>query len=358
MRLVPAARFLQLRSWVIGNIQGFFSKHEFVQAHPPILTSSDCEGAGEVFEVSAGKGKDLFFGRPTYLTVSTQLHLEAFAQAVGRVWTLSPTFRAEKSDTARHLSEFYMLEAELAFTDKLDDVMDILEDMLRSLVIDLSQTRLGKEMLLNKNRPGEDSSIDIDLDKRWMGLMQRNWTRMTYTEAVEILEEAAVKDDALFKFKPVWGSALQAEHERYIANHHGNGGPVFVSDYPTALKPFYMLPTEALERAQGESKDDRKTVACFDLLVPEMGELAGGSLREHRLSELQSAMKAHNLLSPSDDANGELGPLDWYMDLRKYGTVQHGGYGLGFERLLGYLAGISNVREATAFPRWFGRCDS
>ncbi|KAH7039096.1 mitochondrial carrier domain-containing protein [Macrophomina phaseolina] len=348
---------LRLRSQVIAHVTAFFAKHDFVQTHPPIITSSDCEGAGEVFSVlpqselavaptsdHGSNSPEHFFRSPKYLTVSSQLHLEALAQSVGKVWTLSPTFRAEKSDTPRHLSEFYMLEAEACFVEKLDDVMDIVEDLIRDIATNLTNSIVGKELLLA--RSAECSKDD---------------------EAPSVTSNALAEAAGFvsFDFKPSFEDGLQAEHERFLAENVGQGGPVFVTDYPRAVKPFYMAPS-----TQAPGKD---TVSCFDLLVPEVCELVGGSMREHRLPELLIAMDSHGLQRPNQlkaamsvsgtalgagdgsdpgisDASSD---LQWYTDLRRFGSVPHGGFGIGFDRLLLYLSGASNIRDVVGFPRCY-----
>ncbi|KAM0140095.1 hypothetical protein ACHAPC_005607 [Botrytis cinerea] len=348
---------LRFRSQSIASLTQFFTEQDYVQTHPPIITSSDCEGAGEVFEVGSahkgpvGKADDgTFFRSPKYLTVSSQLHLEALAQSVGRVWALSPTFRAEKSDTPRHLSEFYMLEAECSFVEKMDEVMDLVENMLRHLTTNLYSTQVGREILESK-RSGDEEKDTInrrhELTRRWEGMIRGPWPRITYAQAIEELENSG----QTFEYPPVWGSGLQAEHERYIANKVGLGSPVFVTDYPKSIKPFYMLPSES-SRVGGTLE----TVQCFDLLVPEACEIVGGSMREYRLPELISAMRANGMVR-GDAGEEELGSLKWYTELRRWGSVPHGGFGLGFDRLLGYLSGVQNIREIVAFPRWVGRCD-
>ncbi|KAI9814300.1 MAG: asparaginyl-tRNA synthetase [Thelocarpon impressellum] len=364
---------LRLRSHAIARLTTFFASRGYVQTHPPIITSTDCEGAGEVFTVASGPAANdeaPFFRSPKHLTVSSQLHLEALAQSVGKVWTLSPTFRAERSDTARHLSEFYMLEAEMAFVDRLGGVMSLVEEMVRDLAVSLQDARLGKELLTAKRtgETGEEESVsDVAqlLQRRWQGLAVGPWPRITYTEAIERLEKAVETKEADFQFPPTWGAGLQAEHERFIASSVGQGGPVFVTDYPRAIKAFYMSPSEASPANADINATNRETAACFDLLMPEICEVAGGSMREHRLPELLEAMRAHGLVDASDastdesgmPSDGALGSLRWYAELRRWGSVPHGGFGLGFDRLLGYLAGVPNVREVVTFPRWAGRCD-
>ncbi|KAI9843581.1 MAG: asparaginyl-tRNA synthetase [Sclerophora amabilis] len=375
--------FLRLRSQSIARLSSFLASQDFIQTHPPIITSSDCEGAGEVFGVARNSPKAQppgnppqdaaqalpFFGDPKYLTVSSQLHLEALAQSVSRVWTLSPTFRAERSDTARHLSEFYMLEVELSFSDDLEQIMALLEGLVRDLVVGLRDSQIGQELLSVKRMgeaDGEEGQLASaeSLEQRWQGLADDPWPRITYTQAMGRLTQAFESEQATFQFKPTWLSGFQAEHERFIAETVGRGRPVFVTDYPRRLKPFYMTPSS---ESQGPTPEP--TVSCFDLLLPEVCEIAGGSMREHRLRELLSSMHEHGLIKgpattgaseappsslPSDE---ELGSLKWYVELRRWGSVPHGGFGLGFDRLLGYLAGVPNIREIVTFPRWIGRCD-
>ncbi|KAL1859627.1 asparaginyl-tRNA synthetase [Diaporthe australafricana] len=358
---------LRLRSESIATLTQFFAGRDFVQTHPPIISSSDCEGGGEVFKVAPGaqdegETPDSFFRAPKYLTVSTQLHLEALAQAVGNVWTLSPTFRAEKSDTSRHLSEFYMLEAEVSFVDQLGGVMDVVEDMLRYLSTNLYDSRVAQELRSQANHRGSGESVTDraspeEVDGRWQGMMQSSWPRVTYAEAIQILE----RDAHLFQQPSSWATGLQSVHEKHIACVVGEGKPVFVTDYPFEIKPFYMRATPGTESAS------RHTADCFDLLVPEYCEIAGGSMREHRLPQLLDAMKRHNMATPSaddtssppnaDDSMQPPGSLDWYVDLRRWGCPPHGGFGVGFDRLLGYLSGVQSIRDTVTFPRWYGRCD-
>lgn len=293
-----------------------------------------------------------FFGSTKYLTVSSQLHLEALAQAVGKVWTLSPTFRAEKSDTARHLSEFYMLEAELAFVDDVSSVMDVVEGMLRSIATELQSSHIGKELLQGRRQDESESTSEDStsvspavLAQRWQGLINGPWPRVTYSEAIEHLNQAATDGRVTFTYQPGGEDGLQTEHERFLAETVGGGGPLFVTDYPRNIKPFYMAPSSG----NVGGTQNVKTVACFDLLVPDLCELVGGSMREHRLPQLLESMEENGL--------GSSGSLQWYSDLRRYGSVPHGGFGLGFDRLLCYLSGVSNIRDVVSFPRWHKRCD-
>ncbi|KAJ4348290.1 asparaginyl-tRNA synthetase [Didymosphaeria variabile] len=362
---------LLLRSLVTAQATNYFVNHGFIQAHPPIITSSDCEGAGEVFtiapEVSSNPAErtaeqskerqELFFGSPKYLTVSSQLHLEALAQSAGKVWTLSPTFRAEKSDTARHLSEFYMLEAEVAFVENLTDVMDVVEGLLRTLATELQASSVGAELLEARARDDKEDGNAVSstvLAQRWRGLIAGPWPRITYRKALEHLRLAVANEEAQFEFAPGHEDGLQTEHERFLAERLGGGGPVFVTDYPREIKPFYMAPSSKTTAGPGQSP----TVACFDLLVPDICELVGGSMREHRLPQLIESMEAHGLRDASTQGSASSdGSLQWYLDLRKYGSVPHGGFGLGFDRLLCYLSGVTNIRDVVSFPRWHKRCD-
>lgn len=369
-RLPFNSLILRLRSLVTAQVTSYFAKEDFIQCHPPIITSSDCEGAGEVFTVACEGSvtsehnvtnkvqprEELFFGSAKYLTVSSQLHLEALAQSVNKVWTLSPTFRAEKSDTARHLSEFYMLEAEIAFVEDVNQVMDVVENMLRAVTKELQNSSVGHELLEARTRDHEEDSTTVPchmLAQRWQGLVAGPWPRITYDAAVQHLKDAVAQGQVQFEFAPGHADGLQTEHERFLAESMGQGGPIFVTDYPRNIKPFYMAPSK-----NSSSEESSSTVACFDLLVPEVCELVGGSLREHRLPELLQTMKAHNLQSSlSSEGDAAEGSLEWYVDLRRYGSVPHGGFGLGFDRLLCYLSGVSNIRDVVSFPRWHKRCD-
>ncbi|KAJ5493016.1 Asparagine--tRNA ligase [Penicillium diatomitis] len=348
------ARFRSECLFQLGCV--FHSRPEgpFTQVQPPIITSSDCEGAGETFTLlprggvtSSSGDAEHFFRTPKYLTVSSQLHLEAYAAELGNVWTLSPVFRAEKSDTPRHLSEFYMLEVEANFMNDIDTLTNLVEDLLRDLTRRLSTT-----------------------SARWDRLMDGpRWHRLTYTRAIEMLQQAVAENGAVFEHSPTWEDGLQTEHEKYIVEVLHQGKPVFVTDYPTAIKPFYMAPSPC---NNAESPGD--TVACFDLLLPEVSEVAGGSLREHRLPNIIQKMREYGLikrhvegdsdmaarnepryphLSPDED----LGHLEWYADLRRWGSAPHGGFGLGFDRFISYLSGVSSVRDVVAFPRYYGRAD-
>jgi len=388
-RIPHYALLLRLRSQVISSLTKFFGEKDFVQCHTPIVTSSDCEGAGEVFSIEVPKvanndsqiegatkpqPEESFFRTQKYLTVSSQLHLEALALAVKNVWTLSPTFRAEKSDTARHLSEFYMLEAEMAFVEDANEVMDVIEEMIKYVTHDITVSRLGQELVeSHKSRIQQDANeetgadhLDGDmLSARWQGILRSSWPRITYYEACKQIHHAANTNGIVFDTLPGAKSGLDTEHERYLAGAHE--GPIFVTDYPKVIKPFYMAPSS---KTEGKELGTVPTAACWDLLMPDVCEVVGGSMREHRLNELQQMMEDKgisikrpqsqgNERSSKDPNNEELAGVDnleWYIDLRRYGSVPHAGFGLGFDRLLGYLAGVTNIRDMVAFPRYYKRC--
>ena len=314
----------RVRSRMAFAVHRFFQERGFFYVHTPIITSSDCEGAGELFRVTTlkqgapAKPEDDFFGRPTYLTVSGQLQGETFACALGNIYTFGPTFRAENSNTARHAAEFWMIEPEMAFYDLFAD-MTLAEEHVKYLV-DAMLTECPEELeFFNK-------FVDKDLVNRLQQTLEKPFERISYTEAVDIL----LKSGKTFEHAVVWGEGLQTEHERYIAEQHVRG-PVTIYNYPKDIKPFYM-----------RQNDDGKTVAAMDLLVPGIGEIIGGSQREERLDVLRAAMQQHNL-SEED--------YQWYVDLRRYGSVPHAGFGLGFERLLMFVTGVSNIRDVIPFAR-------
>lgn len=336
------------------------------------MTSSDCEGAGETFRVTTEPIQSgtppmdgiatpippvpAFFSSPAYLTVSSQLHLEAPTHAVSRTYTLSPTFRAEPSATSRHLAEFYMLEAEVAFVETLDQLMSTVEDGIRTVVEGLvvdGRRRSAKaredlrviEHSLKQDREEKQSKHDasaasaVDPISRLRQMMDRPFIRISYTEAIAILKQQHSAEP--FEHTPEWGASLQTEHEKYLAGEKF-GAPVFVTDYPQALKPFYMRLND-----DTSATTPSPTVACFDLLVPGIGELVGGSLREERLTHLEHAISHAGLDKQA---------YDWYLDLRRYGSVKHGGWGMGWERFVCWVTGVGNIRDVVAFPRWKGNC--
>jgi asparaginyl-tRNA synthetase len=326
----------RLRNRVSKSIHDFFQEQGFLYIHAPIITCSDCEGAGEMFKVTtldldklprkdgnADFAQD-FFHKPAFLTVSGQLQGEIFASGLGKVYTFGPTFRAENSNTSRHLAEFWMVEPEMAFYE-LEDNMALAEAFIKRIIQD-ALARCGDDMQFFKQH------IDATVLPRLEQILQSNFLRVSYTEAIDILQ----KSGQTFEFAVAWGIDLQAEHERYLTEKHFNS-PVILYNYPRALKPFYM-----------RVNDDGKTVRAMDVLVPGVGEIIGGSQREERLDVLEQRMHEQ-----------ELDPKAywWYLELRKYGTVPHSGFGLGLERTLLFLSGMANIRDVIPFPRTPGNAE-
>lgn len=321
----------RVRSMVAYAIHKFFQDKNFVYVHTPIITASDCEGAGEMFKVTTLDLNDLpkdaegridysedFFGKEAGLTVSGQLEAETFALAFRNVYTFGPTFRAENSNTARHASEFWMIEPEMAFAD-LNDNMDMAEAMIKYIINYVMENAPEEMEFFSK-------FIDKGLIERLNNIVNSDFARITYTEAVELLKKSGEK----FQYPVEWGIDLQTEHERYITEKIYKK-PVFVTDYPKEIKAFYM-----------RLNDDDKTVAACDLLVPGVGEIIGGSQREERYDVLKARIEETGMTEED---------YWWYMDLRKYGGVKHSGYGLGFERIIMYITGMSNIRDVLPFPR-------
>ncbi len=327
----------RVRSLTAYALHRFFQERDFVYVHTPIITGSDCEGAGEMFHVTAMDMSDIplneegevdytkdFFGKETSLTVSGQLNGETYAQAFKNIYTFGPTFRAENSNTTRHAAEFWMIEPEMAFTD-LDDNMDLAEAMLK-YVINYVLEHAPEEMNFF------NSFVDKGLLDRLNNVATSDFARITYTEAIDILE----KNNDKFEYKVSWGVDLQTEHERYLTEKVFKR-PVFVTDYPKEIKAFYM-----------KQNDDGKTVAAVDCLVPGIGEIIGGSQREDDYDKLYTRMQELGL---GEEDYG------FYLDLRKYGSTRHSGFGLGFERCIMYLTGMSNIRDVVPFPRTVNNCD-
>ena len=327
----------RVRSMVAYAIHKFFQEKGFVYVHSPIITANDAEGAGEMFRISTLNPKNPpltedgtvdfskdFFGKRTNLTVSGQLEAEAFALAFRDVYTFGPTFRAENSNTARHAAEFWMIEPEIAFADLKDD-MTLAEAMLKYIINYVLENAEEEMDFFN-------DFVDKGLKDKLHNIVNSDFAQITYTEAIEILKKAEVK----FEYPVEWGNDLQTEHERYLTEKVYKK-PVFVSDYPKDIKAFYM-----------RLNDDGKTVAAMDLLVPGVGEIIGGSQREERIDILEQRMAALNIAQEE---------LWWYLDLRKYGGVKHAGFGLGFERAIMYLTGVSNIRDVIPFPRTVGYCE-
>lgn len=334
------AAILRFRSQVESSLVQFFDSQSFTKTNPPIVTASDCEGAGELFKVESNSkinNDEQFYNKDAFLTVSTQLHLEVLCAALNRVWTLSPCFRAEESDTNRHLSEFWMLEAEIAFVDDVAQLTTFAEKMIKSVVLNLVDNKNGMGAnLLNT----VDKEVVETMKNRWMMLLAKEWNSITYTEAVKILQNAFDSKTANFTTRPEWGESLKSEHEKWLAGEYYKN-PVFVTDYPLEEKAFYMKINEPREGEGG------RTVACFDLLVPDVGELIGGSMREHDFGKLQDEINRRGM---------DTRPLSWYLKLRENGSVPHGGFGMGFERLLLYLSCTENIRDVIPFPRSANNC--
>ena len=321
----------RVRHTVAQAIHRFFHEREFFWVHTPIITASDCEGAGELFRVSTLDLHNLprndkggidfsqdFFGRESFLTVSGQLNVETYCMAMSKVYTFGPTFRAENSNTSRHLAEFWMIEPEIAFADLADDAA-LAEAMLKYVFKAVLDER-ADDMAFFEER------IEKGVIAKLQGMVEREFVRMDYTDAIDILKKSGEK----FVYPVEWGMDLQSEHERYLAEKHVNG-PLVLMNYPKDIKAFYM-----------RLNDDGKTVAAMDVLAPGIGEIIGGSQREERLSVLDARMVEVGL-DPSH--------YSWYRDLRRYGTVPHAGFGLGFERTISYITGLANVRDVIPFPR-------
>ncbi len=327
----------RVRSLIAYAIHEFFQQRDFVYVHTPIITGSDCEGAGEMFRVTTLDLENLprteegaidfaedFFGKSTNLTVSGQLNGETYAMAFRNIYTFGPTFRAENSNTTRHAAEFWMIEPEIAFADLKDDMM-LAESMIKHVI---------RHVLANAQEEMEflNSFVDKELLNRLTHVLNAEFGHVTYTEAIELLE----KNNDKFDYKVSWGCDLQTEHERYLTEEIFKK-PVFVTDYPKDIKAFYM-----------KMNEDNKTVAAMDLLVPGIGEIIGGSQREDSEEKLLKRMEEMNL-SPED--------YGFYLDLRKYGSARHAGFGLGFERCVMYLTGMTNIRDVVPFPRTVNNCD-
>ncbi|MEX0325277.1 MAG: asparagine--tRNA ligase [Puniceicoccaceae bacterium] len=327
----------RVRSRLSFAVHQFFQERGFIYVHTPLITASDCEGAGEMFRVSTLEPgnpprdedgnidyeKD-FFGRPTYLTVSGQLEAEIFALSHSNVYTFGPTFRAENSNTSRHASEFWMIEPEMAFCD-LEGDMDLAEAFIKYLIGDILEHCQEDLEMFGK-------FVDKGLHERLRFVLERPFERISYTDAVELLKEADVK----FDYPVEYGANLQSEHERWLTETHFQR-PVTVFNYPKEIKPFYM-----------RQNDDDKTVAAMDVLVPGIGEIIGGSQREERLERLDAALELHELSKEE---------YWWYRDLRRYGTAPHAGFGLGFERMLMFVTGVANIRDVIPFARTPGNAE-
>ncbi|KAM9812369.1 asparaginyl-tRNA synthetase isoform 1-T1 [Syngnathus typhle] len=320
---------LRIRGEATSAVHSYFKENGFVHIHTPIITSNDCEGAGELFQIKNSwpqNSKDEnFFSVPAYLTVSGQLHLEVMAGSFSRVYTFGPTFRAENSQSRRHLAEFYMVEAEVAFTRSLEDLMEVIEDMFKWTTEHVLERCAQDVDLFHKHvTPGHRDAVEA--------MLKEKFHVMTYSEAIEILKRSS----QTFAFPTNWGCDLHTEHEKYLVKHCGTR-PLFVTDYPYQLKPFYTR----------DNRDHpQHTAAAVDLLVPGVGELCGGSLREERLDLLRARLEEVGL----EDT------YDWYLDLRRFGSVPHGGFGMGFERYLQCILGVDNIKDVIPFPRFSHSC--
>ena len=333
----------RLRSRMAFAIHRYFQENDFHYLHTPIVTAGDCEGAGAMFQVTTMDPKVIvkdmqdnsaalwskdFFGKKTYLTVSGQLEAETYATAISRVYTFGPTFRAENSNTVRHLAEFWMVEPEVAFA-QLEDDMLLAEDFIK-YVLNAALNECADELAFF------DAHIEKGIIENLKQVADAKFTHITYTDAVKELEKAYASNKGLFEFEPRWGCDLQSEHEKFLTEKTARG-PVIVTDYPKEIKAFYM-----------KQNDDGKTVRAMDVLVPRLGEIIGGSQREDNYEKLVNRMKEMNL-EPKD--------YWWYLDLRRYGTVPHAGFGLGFERLIQYVSGMANIRDVIPYPRAVGQAE-
>ncbi|WP_075085341.1 asparagine--tRNA ligase [Mariniblastus fucicola] len=329
----------RVRNSITNSIHQFFQEDGFLYVNTPVITASDCEGAGEMFQVTTMDMEHIakqqieklnykfdFFDKPSFLTVSGQLEAETYACSLGKVYTFGPTFRAENSNTSRHLAEFWMVEPEVAFNE-LTDNMDLAEAFLKRMFADALKN-CGDDMQFFNDRIDPDKALISNLES----IIGSEFVRLPYTEAVEILENCGQK----FEYPVDWGTDLQSEHERFLTEQHFKK-PVILFDYPRSIKPFYMY-----------CNDDEKTVRAMDVLVPGVGEIIGGSQREHRLDVLEGRMKEQEL---------DIEEYWWYTDLRKYGTVPHAGFGLGLERAVQFATSMSNIRDVIPFPRTPGNAD-
>ena len=329
----------RVRNCICNSIHQFYQEQGFLYVNTPIITASDCEGAGEMFQVTTMNLNQIakqqlekldykldFFDKPTFLTVSGQLEAETYACAMGKVYTFGPTFRAENSNTSRHLAEFWMVEPEVAFNE-LPDNMDLAEAFLKRIFRD-ALANCAEDMQFLNDFVDETKTLIQRLQK----IVESEFTRLPYTEAIEILKSCGEP----FEYAVEWGTDLQSEHERYLTEKHFQN-PVILFNYPRSFKPFYMY-----------CNDDGKTVRAMDVLVPGVGEIIGGSQREHRLEMLESRMKEQDL---------NIDDYWWYADLRKYGTVPHAGFGLGLERAVQFVTNMSNIRDVIPFPRTPGNAD-
>lgn len=339
-RTSTLSSILRIRSFLETKFTEFFDKSDFIKVAPPMLTGSDCEGAGEQFQVDPinpkttiieGKPvKQDFFGKPVFLTVSTQLHLEVLSPSVNRVWTLAPCFRAEDSNTNRHLNEFWLLEAEISYINKVDQLTEFTETMIKHVTRALLNQQ--KDDVLGARYSKDEQEL---LQHRWNTILSTDkWPVITYDQAIELINNHP-KTSSL-----EWGDSILTEHEKWLAGDYFKS-PVFITDYPKQQKPFYMPNSEVYD-------ESKPTVACFDLIFPYIGELVGGSIRQHNYDQLVEEMNYRGM---------NVQDMQWYLTIRQNGSVPHGGFGMGFERLILYLTGLENIKDIVAFPRSPDVCD-
>ena len=379
------ALLARFRSVVVSALSHFFDSHPdgpFYQVHLPVITWTDCEGGNEVFSVSSQVSKkqgsaqsDSFFADRKFLQVSAVFHAEAFVLGLDRIWTLSPCFRAERIDDDRHLAEFWMLEVAVNYVESLDDILRLIKEMIHAMVDHLKSSSVGKEVLhcliYAECDQGHPRQVTKTLLDRWDLLLTSEWPVITHADAVELMLKATVKSNITFMKIPRDGSDLKEEHENYLVDHFKS--PVFLTHFPTKARLFSALQSphkvQTDDRADA-SKKQYQTTEAFDLLLPGVAEVCSGGLREHRLETMLQVMRDKEFFSRNESAtstssanqypgllsNESLESLEWFADLRRWGTAQHGGFGIGFERLLMYLTGVASVKDVVSFPRYPGVC--
>ena len=379
------ALLARFRSAVISALSHYFDSHPggpFYQVHIPIITWTDCEGGNEVFSVSSQVTKkrssaqsDSFFGDRKFLQVSAVFHAEAFVLGLDRIWTLSPCFRAERIDDGRHLAEFWMLEVAENYVESLEEILKLVKDMIHAMVNSLKNSSVGQELLqcpiYKEGDQADRRNTMKSLLDRWDLLLTPEWPKITHADAVELMLKASVDGTITFRKMPRQGKDLTEEHEKYLVDHFKS--PVFLTHFPTNARLFSALqspPIAETNDSSGRSKKQYQTTESFDLLLPGVAEVCSGGLREHRLETMLQVMRDKGFFSKNEPApssssateypgllpNESLESLEWFADLRRWGTAQHGGFGIGFERLLMYLTGVESVRDVVSFPRYPGVC--
>jgi len=366
---------MRFRSSALAAITDYFSKHPdgpFHQVHHPVITWTDCEGGAEVFPVltqttkgSSAMLKDEYFGSRRYLSVTAAIHGEAFAMGLDRIWMVAPSFRAERIIDNRHLAEFHMLEIAMNYVESLGPLLDLCEDFARGLIERLRSSPVTKELFDNVGRADTTAIHRAELEARWDLLCEAKWPRITHAEAVALMSAAESRGEASFGKKPGPEVDFSTEHEMFILDHFRR--PVFVTHYPTKIRLF-----SALQSPPPSEKGDVQTTESVDLLLPGVAEVFSGGLREHRLDKFVNVMREKNFFNSTADPLGEdcgddypclkegesLRSLKWFADLRRYGTTPHGGFGIGFERLLVYLTGAESMKDVVAFPRSYQSCEA